>query len=92
MPSLYKIETTPRFECDFLKLDRPVAARDLKKIDLLATHPELVTQAIQNPPPDLEGIHKYRVGDYRILLWVDHPARVLTLYAVAHRREVYRGL
>jgi mRNA interferase RelE/StbE len=92
MPNLYKVETTPRFERDFNKLDRLVAERIRKKIDHLAAHPELVTQPLRNPPPDLVGIHKYRVGDYRILLWIDHPAHLLTLYAVAHRREIYRGL
>ena len=92
MPSPYKVETTPRFERDFNKLDRLVAARIMKKIDHLAAHPELVTQPLRNLPPDLAGIHKCRVGDYRILLWIDHPAHVLTLFAVAHRREIYRGL
>lgn len=92
IPRVYRIELTPRFERDFNKLDRSLASRIMKKIDRLATHPELATQAIQNPPPDLQGIHKFRVGDYRILLWVDHPNQLLTLYAVAHRREIYRSL
>jgi len=35
------------------------------------------------------GLHKYRVGDYRVLLWVDREAGVLTLYGIQHRREVY---
>jgi len=34
-------------------------------------------------------LHKYRVGDYRVLLWVDPDAEVLTLYGVRHRSEVY---
>ncbi|HZP01300.1 MAG TPA: type II toxin-antitoxin system RelE/ParE family toxin [Terriglobia bacterium] len=92
MSGVYRIETTPRFEADFLKLDAAVARRIAKKIDYLATHPEVIAQPLRNPPADLAGIHKYRVGDYRILLWVDHETRLITLQAVAHRKEIYRGL
>ncbi len=91
-PIVYKIEVTPQFDRDFKRLDRSVAGRIMKKIDRLAAHPEIGTQAIQNPPRDLEGIHKFRVGDYRVLLWIDHPNKLLTLHAVAHRSEIYRQL
>jgi mRNA interferase RelE/StbE len=89
---VYRIETTRRFERDFNKLDPSISHRVMKKIDQLAAHPEAVTQRLRNPPPDMAGVHKYRVGDYRILLWVDYQAQVLTLHAVAHRREIYRGI
>jgi mRNA-degrading endonuclease RelE of RelBE toxin-antitoxin system len=65
---VYRIETTRRFERDFNKLDPSISHRVMKKIDQLAAHPEAVTQRLRNPPPDMAGVHKYRVGDYRILL------------------------
>jgi mRNA-degrading endonuclease RelE of RelBE toxin-antitoxin system len=40
----------------------------------------------------LKGRHKYRIGDYRFLLWVDHDAQVLTLYGIGHRSQVYERL
>jgi mRNA-degrading endonuclease RelE of RelBE toxin-antitoxin system len=43
-------------------------------------------------PPDLKGLQKYRIGDYRVLFWVDHSARLVTLYAVAHRSAIYKKL
>lgn len=46
----------------------------------------------KNPPKDLKGLQKYRIGDYRILLWVDHDKRVITIYGVEHRRSVYNDL
>jgi mRNA interferase RelE/StbE len=33
-----------------------------------------------------------RVGDYRIVYAVDDSARVITVAAIGHRREVYRDL
>ena len=88
----YRLETTLNFEREFGKLDRSVARRVMRKLDHIVAHPELIAQPLRNPPSNLEGIHKYRVGDYRVLLWVDHSKRVITLHTVGHRSEVYRRL
>jgi len=34
---------------------------------------------------------RLRVGDYRVLFVTDDEARVVTVYAIGHRREVYRS-
>jgi mRNA interferase RelE/StbE len=34
---------------------------------------------------------RLRVGDYRILYVVDDGARKVVVYAIGHRRDVYRG-
>ena len=38
----------------------------------------------------LEGYLRYRVGDWRVVYEVDIEAQVVTVLAIAHRREVYR--
>jgi mRNA interferase RelE/StbE len=40
----------------------------------------------------LQGQESYRlrVGDYRVLFIVDDQNRLVTIYAIGHRREVYR--
>jgi len=90
MSSGYRVETTPNFEQEFKRLDPVVARRVRKKIDFLAANPELISQPLRNPPPELSGIHKYRLGDYRVLLWVDHHSHTITFHAVGHRSEIYR--
>ena len=45
-----------------------------------------------NMPDSLSGLCKLRVGDYRILYWVYHGQKLLRLYRVQHRSEVYRDL
>jgi mRNA-degrading endonuclease RelE of RelBE toxin-antitoxin system len=92
METPYAVETTPTFERDLKALERTVAQRILRKIDWLAVHPELLSNPLQNMPPDLKGLQKYRIGDYRVLFWVDHSARLVTLYAVAHRSAIYKKL
>jgi mRNA interferase RelE/StbE len=34
--------------------------------------------------------YRMRVGDYRILYAIDDDARQIEIYAIGHRREVYR--
>lgn len=92
MDQPYGILTTRDFDRDLRKLDRTMAKRIARKIEWLARHPELLAEPLQGLPPELTGLHKYRVGDYRILLWPDHSSRTLTLHAVGHRREIYRRL
>jgi len=89
---MYRIETTPEFDQDLGSLDRAVARRVIRKVEWLAEHPAALRSPLRHLPEDLKGLHKYRVGDYRVLLWVDHEAQVLTLYGVRHRREAYDQL
>jgi len=86
---MYRIETTPDFDKDFKSLDREVALRILKKLDWLSQHPEVLRFSLKNLPKDLKRLQKYRIGDYRVLLWVDHNKHVITLYGVEHRRSIY---
>jgi mRNA interferase RelE/StbE len=92
MSDLYRVETTPHFERDFKRLDPQTGRRIIKKVEFLATHPELLSQPLQGLPADLSGLHKYRIGDYRILFWVDHVRHLITLYKVGHRSAIYGGL
>jgi len=92
MSNPYQIVFTPTFERDLRKLDRDVTRRVLRKIEWLAAHPHLLAQPLQNMPPDLAGLQQYRIGDYRLLFWLDHSKRIITLYAVAHRSSIYRNL
>ena len=40
---------------------------------------------------DRGGFWRFRVGDYRLICGVDDARRVVTVYGVGHRREVYRN-
>ncbi len=88
----YRVEVTPEFERDFGRLDPETAHRIRAKIEWLAEHPEAIPAPMKHLPRDLAGLHKYRIGDYRVLFWVSRSQRVLTLYGVEHRRSVYRDL
>ena len=41
---------------------------------------------------EYESLIRYRVGDYRVVCEIHHHVLVVTVVAVAHRREVYRRI
>ena len=89
---MYKIKTTPTFDNDLRKLDRQIAKRIIKKIEWLAENPEVLGSSMKYMPKDLKGLQKYRIGDWRILFWVDFQKKEVTLYGVEHRGKVYKRL
>lgn len=89
---MYKIETAPTFDRDLKKLDRQVAKRIIEKMEWLAEHPELLPPPMKYMPKELEGLQKYRVGDWRVLFWTDHQKKEIALYGVEHRGRAYKKL
>lgn len=41
---------------------------------------------------DLKGFWKLRVGDYRLVFEMDRPSRLVTVWAIQHRRGVYPAM
>lgn len=87
---MYRIKTTPTFDRDIKKLDRQIAKRIIKKIEWLASQSKLPDLSVKYLPKNLEGLQKYRIGDWRILFWVDEKKKEIILYGVAHRKEIYK--
>jgi mRNA interferase RelE/StbE len=85
----YALDIRPRARRSLRQLDPPVRKAVAETIDGLATDPR---------PPGvrpLTGHRPYlrvRSGDYRVIYAVDDRARVVTVAAVGHGREVYRTL
>lgn len=88
---MYSLRTTPDFDRDLKKLDRFIAKRVLGKLNYLANNPNLA-EWVEHLPKDLTGLKKYRVGDWRVLFWVDDNKKEITLYGVDHRGSVYKKL
>jgi len=87
---MYQIKTTPTFENDLRKLDRQIAKRIIQKIEWLAGQARISDLSVKYLPKDLEGLQKYRIGDWRVLFWLDHKKKEIILYGVEHRKSIYR--
>ena len=82
----YRVELETRARSELLDLPKEALRRIAPVIDDLGRDPR--------PPgaKKLTGQNGYRVrkGDYRILYAIDDALRLIRIYRIGHRREVYR--
>ena len=89
----YRVEIGPAAEAQLDGLDAAIGASVERKILWLAANaPGLVHRRLTGMPEELDGLCKLRVGDYRILYWIYPRTKMIRLYRVRHRSEVYRDL
>ena len=85
---MYRIRILDAAARELARLDKPVGQRIVERIHWLvasldAIKPEVLTG-------DLTGLHKLRVGDYRVIYEILHQEQVIVIHAIGHRRDVYR--
>ena len=89
----YRIEVGPKADAQLAAMDAAIGASVERKVLWLGQNAaSIVHRRLVNMPEALGGLCKLRVGDYRILYWVYHRQKLLRLYRVQHRSEVYRDL
>ena len=88
----YHIKPLALFERSFSKIPRGDQKRIAQKLDRLALHPETIGASMKNLPHDLRGLHKVRVGDWRVFFWADHRTQEIVLYDLDWRDKAYRRL
>jgi len=84
----YLVELTPQAEKDLSDLDKSVAQNIVNKIDWLSQNAESII-----PFPlkgKFKGKYKLRAGDWRIVYSFEHASRIIAIYAIKHRSEVYK--
>jgi mRNA interferase RelE/StbE len=82
----YRVELETRARREFLDLPKPIQPMLADVIDDLGRNPR---------PPGAKklverGGYRIRKGSYRVLYAVDDRARVVRIYRVGHRRDIYR--
>jgi mRNA interferase RelE/StbE len=85
----YELALKPSVEKDLAKLSTEIAARVIRRMEMLEQHP-LPRQALK-----LEGsehLYRVRVGGYRIIYSFDASRKQIAVHYVRHRREAYRRL
>lgn len=85
----YSIETTPRFEKEFKKLDkytqRMIKNWIVKNLDG-CNDPR---QHGKGLTANRNGQWRYRIGDYRLICEIQDDELIILALTVGHRREVY---
>ena len=82
----YRIEVEARAARELLDLPKAVVRRLHDAIAALGENPR--------PPGTRKltgrGGYRIRTGDYRVLYEVDDASRLVRIYQVGHRRDIYR--
>ena len=86
----YSVETTPRFEKEFRKLDKytqRMIRAWIEKNLVECLDPRLHGKPLR---ADRKGEWRYRIGDYRLLCVIEDDRLVILALTIGHRREVYK--
>ena len=88
-PSIYSIAFKPGFFKDLKKLPKEIRERLDKVIGMIQNDPFAVSAK------KLVGhvqLYRYRLGDYRLVYYLDTEKNKILFLLIAHRKEVYREL
>ena len=92
---LWRIVFTRRFEKALEKLDREVAVRVLRKVEILSRNP-YVGKMLRGVYVEIEDLrlklYSLRVGDYRVIYTVNPLESKVYLLTVKHRKHVYKEI
>lgn len=71
------------------KIDKPTAKRIVRKLRQIAEldNPRQLGKPLTG---NLSGLWRYRVGDWRIICYLEDAELVVLVIDVDHRRQVYR--
>jgi mRNA interferase RelE/StbE len=83
----YSIIIENKAQKDFLMLSSPFDMAVKRHIDALENNPRPV--GVKKLAGAKDG-YRVRAGDYRILYTIDDRRKVITIFRIRHRREVYR--
>jgi mRNA-degrading endonuclease RelE of RelBE toxin-antitoxin system len=86
------VEFTERAIASFGKIEKGKAKRIVDKLTWLAEHPapQTVLAVVKNTPPELAGVYRLRVGNYRVILWLEEDK--IIVYDIGHRSKIYEIL
>jgi len=84
---LFKIDPKGSLEHDLRKIDRQFIPKILEVIENLSENP---FPAQSKKMKGSESSYRLRVGDYRVIYQVDTANKVVIIYHVRHRRDVYK--
>lgn len=85
----YQVETTPRFEKAFKKLDRYTQKMIKAWIEKHLVGCEDPRQHGKGLTANRSGQWRYRIGDYRLICQINDNELVILALTVGHRQDVY---
>ncbi|MBA7605099.1 hypothetical protein ES703_12228 [subsurface metagenome] len=85
---MYRVEYRPEADKDLERLDKVIRKRIIKKVHWLAKNVEEIRHEMLGG--GYKGLYKLRIGDWRVIYEIRYPQKLLVVYTVGHRKEIYR--
>ena len=85
----YNLESTPRFDKEFKKLDRYTQRFIKSWIEKNLTDCENPRQHGKGLTANRSGQWRYRIGDYRLICQIEDNKLIILALSVGHRKEIY---
>ena len=85
----YRIETTPKFDKEFKKLDKYTMRMIKSWISKNLEDCENPRSFGKGLTANRSGQWRYRIGDYRLICDIQDDKLIILALSVGHRREIY---
>ena len=85
----WTVHSRPEFERQFARLDPQIQTRIAKYIHQRlegSDDPRPLGKALTGSP---RGRYRFRIGDYRLLCTLDYENKIINVYLIGHRRDIY---
>ncbi|MDE1860772.1 MAG: type II toxin-antitoxin system RelE/ParE family toxin [Candidatus Micrarchaeota archaeon] len=80
----YSLDYSAEAVIQLEKIDKSIAKRILKKIDMSVSNPHHFFRQLSGRPE-----YKLRVGDYRIIADINGASKKMFIRTVGHRKNIY---
>ena len=84
---LFKIDLKGSVEHNLRRLDKQFIPKLVEVIGTLSVNPFPVQSKKMRGS---EASYRLKVGDYRMIYQVDNESKIVTVYHVRHRKDIYR--
>ena len=87
---IYSLETSPRFDKEFKKLDRYTQRMVKSWIEKNLSHCSDPRAHGKGLTANLSGLWRYRIGDCRLICLIEDDRLVILALTIGHRCDIYR--
>jgi mRNA interferase RelE/StbE len=88
-PAFWKVRFNKKAEKEFDKIDRPIQQKITTYVTthiICAKNPRLFGHALKG---SLRDLWRYRVGNYRLICYIDDKNQMIKIMHIGHRKDVY---
>ena len=83
---MYSIRFAKKSEKRLAKIDKSIRESIVEKLGDLCAGPKRVGRPLTG---ELQGLYRLRVGDYRVIYYIDEKSKTVVITDIGHRSKIY---